>query len=320
MLTVRRILCPVDFSEPSQRALRYALAIARWHESEVAVLHVQDVLLHAATVEAGAYPELAQIQYEELQHLIDAAGGSHGHVRAHVATGGAVPGILKHAAREGSDLIVMGTHGRSGLARAVLGSVTEGVVRQAGVPVLTIPPSAETEAFDEVMPFDPILCASDFSAACKRALDLAIVMGQEADARLILLHALQPPQLDPGITPVPFPLSARLDSSESRNDALAKLRRGLPGDATFRCRPEALVVDGRPADAILETADRENVKLIVMGIQTRGALARLLFGSTTRRVMQAAKCPVLSIRGGQAAEAWPAAPVSMEEGLAPTGR
>ena len=61
------------------------------------------------------------------------------------------------------------------------------------------------------------------------------------------------------------------------------------------------MAEGRPADAILETAVRENVKLIVMGVQTRGALDRLLFGSTTRRVMQAATCPVLSIRGGQAA-------------------
>ena len=60
MLTLHRILCPVDFSEPSKRALRYALAVARWHESEIAVLHVEDLLLHAATIEAGDYPELAE--------------------------------------------------------------------------------------------------------------------------------------------------------------------------------------------------------------------------------------------------------------------
>ena len=160
------------------------------------------------------------------------------------------------------------------------------------------------------MPFDSILCASDFSAACKKALELGIVMGQEADARLILLHALQIPNLDPDITLVPLPVSAGIDFSEFRTDALARLKRGLPGDAVFRCRPEALVGEGRPADAILETAVRENVKLIVMGVQTRGALDRLLFGSTTRRVMQAATCPVLSIRGDQGAGSWPSWPVS----------
>ena len=306
MLTLHRILCPVDFSEPSKRALRYALAIARWHEAELAVLHVRDVLLHAATIEAGGYPELVARNSQELRDFVDDAGGKDRNVRVHIATGRAPSGILEHATREGSDLIVMGTNGRSGLARAVLGSVTEGVIRQATMPVLTIPPSVEVGEFDELLPFDSILCASDFSAACKKALEWAIVMGQEADARVILLHALQVPHLDPGITPLPLSISAQIDFAEWRTDSLARLKRGFPSDAVFRCRPEALVVEGSPADAILETADRENVGLIVMGVQTRGALDRLLFGSTTRRVMQAATCPILSIRASQAAEPWPA--------------
>jgi nucleotide-binding universal stress UspA family protein len=315
MLTLHRILCPVDFSELSMRALRYALAIARWHEAEIVVLHVEDPLLHVATIEAGGYPELTKRPYQELRDFIDAAGGKNRKVRMHIATGRAVSGILEQTTRERSDLIVMSTNGRSGLARAVLGSVTEGVVRQATMPVLTIPPSADVGEVDDLMPFDSILCASDFSAACKQALELAIVMGQEADARLILLHALQLPNWDPGLAPVPLPVSVRIDFSELRKDALARLKRGLPADVVFRCRPETLVVEGRPADAILETADRENVKLIVMGVQTRGALDRLLFGSTTRRVMQAATCPVLSIRGGRAAAPWP---VSTQEGFAAT--
>ena len=316
MLTLHRILCPVDFSEPSKRALRYALAIARWQDAELSVLHVQDVLLHAAAGEAGGYPELAERHSQELRDFIDDAGRKDWKVRTHMVTGRAVSGIVEHATREGSDLIVMGTNGRSGLARAVLGSVTEGVVRQATMPVLTIPPSADVGEVDELMPFDSILCASDFSAACKKALELAMVMEQEADARLILLHALQLPNLNPGITPLPLPVSARIDFAEFRKDALARLKRGLPADAVFRCRPEALVTEGRPADAILETADQENVRLIVMGVQTRGALDRLLFGSTTRRVMQAAACPVLSIRGAQAMEPWPASPVATREGFA----
>ena len=172
----------------------------------------------------------------------------------HIVTGRAVSGILEHATREGSDLIVMGTNGRSGLARAVLGSVTEGVVRQANMPVLTIPPFADVEEVDERMPFDSILCASDFSAACKKALELAIVMGQEADARLILLHALQLPNLDPGITPLPLPVSARIDFAEFRKDALARLKRGLPADAVFRSGLRLSWPKGVPADAILEFA------------------------------------------------------------------
>jgi nucleotide-binding universal stress UspA family protein len=306
MITLRRILCPVDFSEPSKRALRHALALARWHESELTVLHVEDILLHAASVEASGYRDLPERQYDELRDFIADAGGSDRNVRIHIDSGDAVSGILKHATRDASDLIVMGTHGRSGLARAVLGSVTERVVRQAAAPVLTIPPSAELREADGLMPFDPILCASDFSEACSKALDLAIVMGQEADARVILLHALQTPHVDVGITPMPFPTSGDSDMWEVRTDARARLRRGLPADAAFRCRPELVVMEGHAADAILETASREDVKLIVMGVQSRSAFGRLIFGSTTRRVMQSAACPVLSVRANQAAGSWPA--------------
>jgi len=313
-MTLHRILCPVDFSEPSRRALRHALAIARWHEAEVSVLHVEDVLLTAASVEAGGYTGLAERHEQELHELLDDAGGKNQRVRVHIASGGAVSGILEHATRQASDLIVMGTNGRSGLARAVLGSITEGVVRQASIPVLTIPPAMGEHDFAELIPFDTILCASDFSPACKKALELSIVMGQEADARLILLHALQLPELHLGVAPMPLPLTPRIDVSELRKDALARLKRGLPADAVFRCRPEAIVAEGPPADAILETAYREDAKLIVIGVQARGALDRLLFGSTTRDVTHAALCPVLSIRADGRSEPWPASPAAEREG------
>jgi len=314
MLTLHRVLCPVDFSDPSRRALRHALAISRWHESELTVLHAEDVLLHAASVQAVGYPGLAARHYQELRELIDDAGGKSRDVKVHVVTGDPVSKILEHAAHDASNVIVMGTHGRSGLTRAVLGSVTERVVRQSSTPVLTIPPSAELR--DDLMPFDTILCAADFSPACREALDIAILMGQEADARLILLHALQLPDFDPGIVPVPRPISAQTEYSTFRKDALRRLKCGLPADAVFRCRPELFVAEGRPADVILQTASREDAKLIVMGVQTRGALDRLIFGSTTRSVMHAATCPVLSIRASPGAEPWPSRPPVAPERLA----
>ena len=314
MLTLHRVLCPVDFSEPSGRALRHALAISRWHESKLTVFHAEDVLLHAASVQAGGDRELAARHYQEWRELIDGAGGKGRNVKVHVVPGDPVAKILEHATHDASDLIVMGTHGRSGLTRAVLGSVTERVVRQSPTPVFTIPPSAELR--DDLMPFDSILCASDFSPACRKALDMAILMGQEADARLILLHALQLPDFDAGIVQVRLPVSTRTEYSEFRKDALRRLKCGLPADAVFRCRPEPVVAEGRPTDVILQTASREDAKLIVMGVQTRGALDRLIFGSTTRSVMQAATCPVLSIRASQAAEPWPPRPPVAPERLA----
>jgi nucleotide-binding universal stress UspA family protein len=315
MMTLHRILCPIDFSEPSKRALRHALAIARWHDSEVTVLHVEDVLLHAATAESAGHMELAERQHADLRDFIADAGGSDRRVTAVMTTGDPVPRILAQATSDTADLIVMGTNGRTGLARAVLGSVTERVVRQSIAPVLTIPPAAELRGGDPVMPFDPIVCAVDFSPASRKAVDLAILMGQEADARMILLHALQLPVFDPAVMPVPLPPAARIEPADFRKDALARLQHGLAADTVFRCRPETAVVEGRPADVILDTAEKEGARLIVMGVQSRSTLDRLLFGSTTRRVMQAAACPVLSIRAGQAAEPWPALVHSHDDAL-----
>jgi len=119
MITLRRILCPVDFSEPSERALRYALATARWHGATLTVLHVEDVLLSAARAQIKTNASPASNVYEDLNTFIADAGGSNQTIVAVMTAGDAVAGVLDQAKHESSDLIVMGTRGRSGLARAI---------------------------------------------------------------------------------------------------------------------------------------------------------------------------------------------------------
>ena len=313
-MTIRRILCPVDFSDYSLAALRHALAIARWHEADVTVLHVEDRLLHTARADARFRPHVAGTPEQDLRAFAQSAGSSPRPVDVHVTAGEAAPAIVEHARREAADLIVMGTQGRSGLSRALLGSVAERVIREAPCPVMTVPPGAQ--ASTGAAPFDPILCASDFSPSCRRALDLAIAMAQEGDARLVLLHALELPHGHTGVLPMPSPIDDVIDRADLRRSAAARLRRGLPEDAVFRCHPEVLVVEGHPADSILQVAHDEGVSLIVMGAQTRGALDRLLFGSTTRRVMQSARCPVLSVRADQQAAPWVGWPETAREEVA----
>ena len=188
-----------------------------------------------------------------IARLIDGAGGKDRNVKVHVVPrrpGRGIPNTRRAKHR----IDCHGHEWQFGLARAVLGSVTERVVRQSPTPVLTIPPSAELR--DDLMPFDPILCASDFSPACRKALDMAILMGQEADARLILLHALQLPDFDPGIVPVRLPVSTRTEYSGISQGCSRRLKCGLPADAVFRCRPEPVVTEGRPTDVILQTASK----------------------------------------------------------------
>jgi nucleotide-binding universal stress UspA family protein len=305
--TFNRVLCPVDFSEYSQRALRHALAIARRNQSELTVLHAEDLMEASARAEVGLHTPVLGSAESELRAFLDATDPrDFARINVMIRSGNAVQSIIGHAAHDRSDLIVMGTRGRSGL-RAILGSVTERVLREARCPVLTIPPAATGPAMEEFEPYNPILCASDFSPSCRKALSLGLSVAQEADARLILLHVLQFPANNSGLMPLQPIIVDPIDRTESRREALLRLKGGLASEAPLRCHPEAIVVEGNPSEAILRIAEDEQVGLIVMGVESRGAIDRMLFGSTTRRVIHAARCPVLSIRADKHDPAWVAA-------------
>ncbi|MGH9418953.1 MAG: universal stress protein, partial [Thermoanaerobaculia bacterium] len=163
MIELRRLLCPVDFSEPSRCALRHAIALARRYRSEVTVLYVEDALQTSARAEISLGASFFATAEDSVRAFVDATpGGIAANIRVATRFGGAVTGILEQAVADSSDLIVMGTRGRSGLARAILGSVTDSVLRRASCPVMTIPPAADGPANEDVEAFDPILCASDF--------------------------------------------------------------------------------------------------------------------------------------------------------------
>ena len=305
MGTFHRLLCPIDFSEVSRRALVHALAIARQQECGITVLHVQSAFALAAEAEAGLYVSaLPSAQDAVVDFVANTVNDEPHDIRMVSTTGDVVEAIIDQAERESSDLIIMGTHGRSGISRVLLGSVTERVLREARCPVMTIPAVAETPARAEGKPFDPILCPSDFSRSCSKALKLALSIREQADARLILLHVLQWPAFAGSTLPLPVVAEINADAAEWRREALAALEQGLPEDATSRGGHKALVQCGRPSGTILRIAQEEHARLIVMGVQSRGTIDRLLFGSTTREVIHAAQCPVLSIRADKNDPPW----------------
>jgi len=307
-ITFDRVLCPVDFSEYSQRALRHALAIARRNHSQLTVLHAEDATMAAARDDVSLHTPVLASAESELHAFVNATEPrDFAGLTVAVRSDNVVESIIGQVEQDRSDLIVMGTRGRSGL-RAALGSVTERVLREAPCPVLTIPPSATGPAMEEFEPYDPILCASDFSPACRKALTLGLSMAQDAGARLILLHALELPANDPGLMPLQPVIVDPIDQSEFRREALARLEGGLAQNASVGRHPEALVVPGNPAETILRVAEDEHVRLIVMGVESRGLIDRMLFGSTTRQVLHAARCPVLSIRADKSDPVWIGAP------------
>lgn len=170
MTPIVRIVCPLDLSDCSRHALAYAVAIAKRYGATISTLFVvppATALIPAGDL--GPYPlavftaeDRARIR-DELEQFAKGVAGDVP-VTATVAEGNVVAEIVRRAAALDADLVVMGTHGRSGLERLMLGSVTERVLVKTALPVLTVPPRAHGTVPSAVL-FSRILCAVDFSAA-----------------------------------------------------------------------------------------------------------------------------------------------------------
>ena len=299
MITLRRLLCPVDFSEDSRRALEYAAALAERRGLELSVLYVE------TNGEARSQTDVLRRLEDELRAFVAATKNAHGTIHVRSVFAPAVRGILDQATALRSDLIVMGTRGRSGLARVLLGSVTERVLREARCPVITIPLALSGDASLGDEPWSPILCATDFSPSCKKALDFALWAARDEDARLILLNAVAWPANVLVAEPLPILMDALPTRTELEEGAYKRLVAAMPDEDSVRRRIAVVIATGDPSDAILRVAADNKVKLIVMGVQSRSTTNLAVFGSTTRRVIQAARCPVLSIRAEQHEEGWP---------------
>jgi nucleotide-binding universal stress UspA family protein len=202
--------------------------------------------------------------------------------------------ILAEAAARKDSLIVMGTHGRSGLDHVLLGSIAEKVLHKATCPVLVVPPHAR-EVGGGVSPvFKRIVCAVDFSPSSLLALNVALSLAQEADARLTLLHAIEFPA---ALREVVFSTDVDVDRLHAAAEAeyLRRLRALVPAPARTYCTVATRVNEGKPAREIERVATAEQADLIVMGVQGRGAVDLMVFGSNTNAVIRSAVCPVLVV-------------------------
>jgi nucleotide-binding universal stress UspA family protein len=203
--------------------------------------------------------------------------------------------VFAQVAATRADLLVVGTHGRSGFQRLFLGSVTEKVIRKAPCPTLVVPPRAPDVPPDAPVQFKRILCAVDFSGSSLSALAYALSLAEEADAHLTLLHAIEMP---PELRENPLAPDFDLDRVHAAADAEARrrLRELVPDAARTYCTVDTAVVEGRAYRRVLQLAAEQKSDLIVMGVHGRRAMDLLLFGSTTHHVIRAAACPVLSVR------------------------
>jgi len=302
MVSINRILCPIDFSDFSLDALRHGLGLAQWYSAQLTLFHVYQVS-QALPVEGapGRVPVYVNADptkiAEEVRRFCAALLGPSGRtVDIIVRPGDAAQEIRREAERLPFDLLILGTHGRSGFERLFLGSVTEKVLRSTRVPVLTIPPPVR----DAGSPlYKTILCPLEFSPPSIRALEYALSLALEANARLILLHAIEDVLGETGAQTLGH-LSVSEYYHQLEHSAVTRLRAVVPDDARVWSRPEERVVKGRAYREILKVVADEHVDLVVMGVQGTGVVNRLVFGSTTHRVIREAGCPVLTLHSGSA--------------------
>jgi nucleotide-binding universal stress UspA family protein len=297
----KQILCPVDLSEFSVRPLAYAGAIARWYRGRLIALHVVPTFepFQVRTGPIGDHiefvfpPQRDEVQ-EALRELVECAGIPASDVTLAAEEGEAGPTILDQAVKLHADLLVMGTHGRSGFDRLLLGSVTEKVLRKAPCPVLTVPPHAPATTVTAVR-FKKILCPMDFSPSAMQAFGFALDLARQADGSLIVIQAIEwlAEEEPRGL--------AHFNVAEYRQHLVNQAHERLAELITQQERTpreiDHIVVIGRAYREILRVAEEKSADLIVMGAQGRGGAGLALFGSTTQQVVRAASCPVLTVRG-----------------------
>jgi nucleotide-binding universal stress UspA family protein len=296
----KRVLCPVDLSVASVRPLAYAQAVARWYGGHVTALVAVSLPTPILVADPGmvemppvvpALPEEVLVQL--LREKISLAGIDANDVTTVLEHGDPAAAIDAQAAAMSADVIVMGTHGRHGLERFVLGSVTEDVLRRAPCPVLTVPPHAPA-APPNGTTVKRILCAIDFSAASVAAFECALDLARRAGATVLAVNAID------SLAEEEPRENAHWNVSEARHyfikDGRRRLDELVSREAARRDDVTVMVRPGRAYREILQAASERDVDLIAMGAQGRGGAALALFGSTTQQVVRGASCPVLTVR------------------------
>ncbi len=290
----RRILVPVDFSEPSRQALVAAIALAHRFGARLAVAHItrrNRPDSHVAAELVGIDFDTRRAVQAKLQEFIDREVPGDIQPARLVADGVPFDEIAKTVDAWEADLVVIATHGYTGLKHALLGSTAERVVRHAPCPVLVVR-NRKIRGVTRVFSADEIgsiLVPVDFSESSLVALQHALALARKFDARLCLLHVVEP-----------FHPDMLIDTTESRREARMAAHQRLRrlADATKRVWPRTgrELRPGNPVAIIAAMARRTNADLIVMGTHGRTGLKGALAGSVAERVVRSAPCSVLTVR------------------------
>lgn len=282
------ILFATDFSPASEAALGYALAIARRYDSKLFVAHVirPDVyqMLPPENL-AGVLEQIRHYAEQEMANLL-ISGRLRGIPHEILLEQGQLWSVLSGMMEKNEiDLIVVGTRGRTGVQKLLLGSVAEEIFRVSHRPVLTVGPTVSGRA-PEATQLHQIVFATDFTPAAEQAAAYALSLAQEHQAHLTLMHVVR------DVDKVSPESVARL-----REFFTKRLEKIVPPETDLWCDPEFAVSFGAPAEGVLEVAKNKHADLIVLGVRGVASFAGHLPPATAYKIVCQAPCPVLTVRG-----------------------
>lgn len=303
-MNVRNILYPTDFSPSAELAFGHATDFARRLGARLHLLHV--VALHGdvpydpmfyspAPDDAFARAEVKALG--KLQELA-ASPAAAGVEMLPVVLRSPFPGtaIVEYAQRNAVDLVVMGTHGRRGPSRLLLGSRAEEVLRHAPCPVLTLRDGEDGRVAKRAVPPRGILVPFDFAPPSRKALAEAAALARHCGARLRLLHVMDElPLVDVAGG------MAVVEASAERQQRLERLRLRLKDVVAYLAPDVGTTIDlrvGKPATEILRASEEAGVDLVVMATRAETGIKRVLFGSIAEEVMRLASAPLLIVKPG----------------------
>jgi nucleotide-binding universal stress UspA family protein len=287
--SIKNILYPTDFSSAAEAALPFVIDVATMFRSRVTAVHVRTPDA-AALVPPLSFPYQKESPRDSIQEFTRSLEHKLAAVEHECLVGeGEVWEFVAQVIEEhGIDMVVVGTQGRTGLEKFMLGSVAELIFRQADCPVLTIGPNV-SNGTQHNWKVKNMLWATDFTPASMASAPLAFCLAKQCQARLTLLNVLERPAAEDLVDPRRY-----IDST------LRMLQHQVPKGINDDCQLSYEVSEGIPSDEILKAAKERGADLIVMGVRPasgRVGLATHLARPTAHRVVCKAASPVLTVRG-----------------------
>lgn len=279
-ITFKNILCLTDFSEASEAALAYGLGFAKHFKAQLYPAHAcnPDIVNEATT--ASVLDKIVDNSRQALEKLARDNNIAGPILFAHGPVENAFPRWIE---QHGIDLVIVGTHGRRGLQRLLLGSTAEFIFRNATCPVLTVGPHVAVRPYSGFIP-ENILFPTDLGAHAEFAAAYAISFAHESRGRLTFMHI------------VPLEAAFQRDRGELITAATSKLRQIVPSDAGLRCAPDVVVEVGDPALEVQGYAAKERPDLIVLGLPRKKEFSAHFRTGVTYKLVCSAPCPVLTVR------------------------